>query len=139
MNVSSILLPVIVQVGLTLTMYLVLIKRKLTAMKAGAVDEKKAALDHNAWPDDVLQVSNNIANQFQLPVLFYTLALLFYTSGSVGPLVLGLAWVFAGSRILHALVHITSNRVPVRFSLFAVGVFCVVAMVVLALMGTVPR
>ena len=32
-----------------------------------------------------------------------------------------LSWLFVGSRFLHAYIHLTSNRVPARASVFLVG------------------
>ncbi len=132
MNFSTILLPVLIQITLTLLVFLILGARKIKAIKAGGVDRQKTALDTSAWPDDVVKVSNNIANQFQTPVLFYVLSLLFYFTQQVTTTVLVLAWVYALSRLLHAYVHIHSNYVPHRFNLFMIGVLCLMAMTVLA-------
>lgn len=129
---TSILLPVLVQISLTLFMFLVLGFRKTKAMKAGAVDQKKTALDNKAWPVDVVKVSNNIANQFQTPVLFYILCLLFFVTETVSMTVLVTAWVYAISRLAHGVIHITSNFVPARFSIFTVGVICLIILTVMA-------
>ena len=76
MNASTILLPLLVQISLTLIMFLLLGVRKTKAIKAGGVDRKATALNNSAWPEDVVKVSNNIANQFQTPVLFYVIGIL---------------------------------------------------------------
>ena len=70
-----IFVPVIVQVLLTLLIYVRLIKVKIREMKAGNVNMARRGLHEDAWPDSVLQINNNIRNQFELPVLFYVLAL----------------------------------------------------------------
>lgn len=132
MNFSSILLPVLIQISLTLIMFLILGVRKGRAVKAGEVDGKKAALNNSAWPNEVVKVSNNIANQFQIPVLFYVLSILFYVTNTVSIIVLITAWVFAISRLAHAYVHIGSNFIPARFSLFMIGVVCLFVMLVFA-------
>lgn len=136
MNANLILWPMLVQVLLTLGMYVVLGKRKADAMKSGDFDhQQEAALDNKAWPKPIVLVSNNIANQFELPVLFYALCLLLHVGGLVGAFTLLLAWAFALSRLAHAYVHVTSNYVPHRLSLFLVGVACVLLMALVALMG----
>ena len=132
MDFSNILLPILVQVSLTLIMFLILGARKARAIKAGGVDRKKVALDNNAWPEEVVKVSNNIANQFQTPVLFYILAILFHLTGTVTTTVLILAWIYTFSRLIHGYVHISSNYVPVRFRSFVVGVVCLIVMTVIA-------
>ncbi len=134
MNFSSILLPVLIQISLTLVVFLVLGARKSKAIKAGGVDRTKTALDNSAWPEEVVKVSNNIANQFQTPVIFYVLCIMFYTTNTVTTAVLALAWVYSVSRIAHAFVHITSNFVPARLSIFFIGVVCLIVMTVLAFM-----
>ncbi|PCJ46191.1 MAG: hypothetical protein COA74_06205 [Gammaproteobacteria bacterium] len=132
MNASTILLPVLVQITLTTIVFLLLGLRKTQAIKAGGVDREKTALDNSAWPEEVVKVSNNIANQFQTPVLFYVLSILFYVTDLVSLTVLALAWVYSISRIVHAFVHTNSNFVPLRFGLFIVGVICLMVMTVIA-------
>ena len=39
-----------------------------------------------------------------------------------------LSWLFVLARIAHAYVHTTSNHVPTRFNVFAVGVFVLLIM-----------
>ncbi len=132
MNFSSILLPVLVQIALTLLVFLILGMRKVKAIKSGGVDRQKTALDNSAWPEGVVKVSNNITNQFQTPVLFYILALLFYLTDTVNTSVIVLAWLYVVSRLLHAFIHINSNFVPARFSIFTFGVLSLIGMLVLA-------
>lgn len=131
MSNSQIFLPVLAQVFLTLAMYVLLAVRKGRALKEGAVDLRAAALDNKAWPEDVVKVSNNIANQFESPILFYVLCLVFYGIG-VDLLVLTLAWVYALSRYVHAYAHVGRNYVPVRLRIFQVGFAILLAMLVLA-------
>jgi len=132
MNFSNILFPVLIQISLTLVVFIVLLVRKVKAIKAGGVDRKKTALDNSAWPENVVKVSNNIANQFQTPVLFYVLCILFQITNTVTAPVLMLAWVFTISRLIHAYIHIGSNFVPARFIMFILGVLCLIAMIMFA-------
>src|SRR5690554_6380512 len=73
MSSSHIFWPVLAQILLTLVMFIVFGARKAKAVKAGRVNRKEAALDNRVWPEDVVKVSNNIANQFEYQVLFYVL------------------------------------------------------------------
>lgn len=131
MNSHLILWPVVAQISLTLSMLIILGTRKTTAVKAGEVDRKQAALNNQVWPDEVVKVSNNIANQFELPVLFYVLCLVLYSINSVGVAAIVLAWLFTASRFAHAYVHIGSNYVPMRFRLFLLGGVVLIAMTIL--------
>ena len=132
MNLNSILLPVLIQLSLTLVMFLILGVRKTQAIKAGNVDRTKTALNNTAWPEEVVKVSNNIANQFQTPVIFYMLAITFYITNTVDTLVLVLAWVYVVSRLAHGYVHIGSNFVPARFKIFTISVLTLIIMTVVA-------
>ena len=131
MNSSHIIWPALAQIFLTLIMLIMLGKRKSKAVKSDEVDRKQAALNNRVWPEDVVKVSNNIANQFETPVLFYVLCLVLYGINAAGMLATVLAWLFALSRFAHAYVHIGSNYVPMRFRLFLVGCLVLIAMLIL--------
>jgi len=130
MDVNLIFWPVLIQVTITIAGFILLGVRKAKALKAGNVDMTKTALDNDAWPDDVLMVSNNIRNQFQVPVLFYVLCFVFYSINAVSTTVLYLAWAFVISRIIHAYIHMSSNYVPARFRVFTIGFVIMVVMMI---------
>ena len=137
MNSNEIFLPVLVQILITITGFMLLGVRKTRAVKSGQVDMEKTALDNDAWPDYVLMVSNNIRNQFQVPVLFYVLCFVLYSIDAVSTTVLYLAWAFVISRAIHAYIHMSSNFVPARFSVFTIGVIIVIAMFAFAAVALV--
>ena len=109
-----IFVPVIVQVLMTLLIYVRLIKVKIREVRAGRVDKTRSALHEEAWGDAVLQINNNIRNQFELPVLFYVMAAVLWAMDSVNGLAIAAAFLFVLSRIAHALIHLGSNYVPNR-------------------------
>jgi len=131
MNTNQIFWPVLAQIFLTLIMFIILGMRKAKAVKAGDVNRKQAALNNRVWPESVLKVGNNITNQFETPVLFYALCLMFYSINSVDVISIVLAWVFVMSRFTHAYVHLGSNYVPMRFKAFFFGCLVLIAMLVL--------
>ncbi|WP_150912021.1 MAPEG family protein [Marinobacter halotolerans] len=132
MSSSHIFWPVLAQVLLTLVMFIILGGRKSGAVKAGKVNRQQAALDNRVWPENVVKVSNNIANQFEIPVLFYVLCFVLYSINAAGSLSVFLAWLFVVSRYAHAYVHVTSNYIPVRLPLFMTGAFVLLAMLVVS-------
>ncbi len=79
-------------------------------------------------PAESLYVRNNLANQFELPVLFYAVCLALFVTGGAGVAAVSLAWVFVLSRCGHAYVHVTSNRIRHRQPLFVLGFFALGAM-----------
>ena len=132
MNSNLIFWPVLTQIALTLVGFMILGIRKAKAIRTKNVDRQKAALDNDAWPDYVLQVSNNIRNQFQIPVLFYVLCFISHSLGVISYALLSLAWAFVVSRVVHAYVHMTSNYVPARFGVFTIGFVILLLMFMLA-------
>jgi len=131
MNQSVIFYPLLMQVLLVLVLYIVLGIEKSKAYKRADVDRVKAALHNDAWPDNVLKVSNNIRNQFETPVLFFVLTLVFFSLKSVDVWVLALSCFYVLSRIVHSYIHVTSNYVPSRRGVFMVG--CVILLVLVFL------
>ena len=124
--------PVLMQILLILLMYMLLGYRKAKAVKTGNVNLKATALDNKAWPPEVVKVSNNIDNQFEIPMVFFVLCLLFFGIGQVDLLVLSLAWAYVISRYAHAYVHIGSNYVPLRMRIFAFGCLVLLTMAFVA-------
>lgn len=136
-STDMIVLPVLAQVLLTAFMYFVLGAAKSRALKAGQVDLGRRALHDDAWPDDVLKISNNIRNQFELPVLFYVVTFALWRAGETGWLAQSLAWLFVASRVLHAWIHVGTNEVPARRRVFTGGFLVVLAMTGLAIKAVV--
>lgn len=132
MTSNLIFWPILVQILITVVGFMLLGIRKTKALKTDNVDVKQTALDNDAWPDYVQKVSNNIRNQFQVPVLFYVVCFMLYSLDAVTFTVLSLAWAFVISRIVHAYIHMTSNYVPARFSVFTIGFVIMVLMAIQA-------
>ncbi|MCA9628892.1 MAG: MAPEG family protein [Myxococcales bacterium] len=131
MKDAWILAPLLVQVLLTIVMYIRLVGAKKRAVAAGEVDEARRALHDDAWPDYVLQINNNIRNQFEVPVLFYVVSFGLLALQKADIAAQALAWLFVLSRIAHAVVHTGSNFVPLRRRIFTAGVLLVLAMTLL--------
>lgn len=135
MNQDMIFVPALLHMLLVFFLFIKLGSAKTKAIKLGQVDREKTALNPKAWPDDVVKISNNIGNQFESPILFYILSILFYLSGNVSNLVIGIMFFYVASRYLHAYFHVTSNFVPHRFKAFLVGFFTLLVMTIWLLLA----
>lgn len=135
MNNYLIFFPVALQILLTLALYFLLSARKRKAAREGRVDESRRGIFDDAWPVDVILVNNCIRNQFEVPVLFYVLAVLLWALNAVDLIALLLAGLFVLSRVVHALIHTGSNHVPTRRRLFMFGVVLVMLMLVLVFLA----
>jgi len=120
MKSLSILYPVLAHIVLVLGLYILLGIRKSAAVKSKSVDLKEASLNNKAWPTGVVQVSNNIDNQFESPLLFYVVCIITL-----------LAWLFVALRYIHSYIHIGSNYVPYRLRTFVVSLLIILALLIL--------
>lgn len=122
MSIQSILLPVVAQVFLTFVMYVLTAVGRTSLLRKGAVRWQDISLrSKGGWPETVQKLSNCVENQFEAPVLFYVLALFVIITKTADLLFVVMAWIFVLSRVAHATVFATSNYVPLRGQLFAVG------------------
>ncbi|MGH7292461.1 MAG: MAPEG family protein, partial [Myxococcota bacterium] len=69
-------------------------------------------------PAGVNNPSDNLKNLFEIPVLFYALALYLHAVGQVDSAYVTAGWIFVGFRALHSAVHCTFNLVMLRFYLY---------------------
>lgn len=128
MSITAVLLPVFVQVGLTLLLLLWLGSSRVSALRGGDVKMGDIALGERNWPKRVLQIQNAFHNQFEVPVLFYVLVALSLVTRKADMLFVVMSWMFVASRLVHASIHTTSNKVIRRFQAFTVGVMILAAM-----------
>ena len=128
MSITAILLPVYVQVALTFILLLWMGSSRLGSLRTGEVKVKDVALGERNWPSRILQVQNAYHNQFELPVLFYVLVTLAQFTRKADMLFVVMSWMFVTSRLVHAAIHTTSNKMALRFQAFVVGVLILAAM-----------
>jgi hypothetical protein len=83
-------------------------------------------------PPAVSNPSDNLKNLFEVPVLFYTLALYLFTTHLVDGVYVAAAWVFAAFRTLHSAMHCTLNIVMIRFYLYLIATIAVWFMLIRA-------
>src|SRR6266853_6624990 len=72
-------------------------------------------------PAAVSNPSDNLKNLFEMPVLFYALALYLFVTSQVDAGYVYAGWTFVAFRALHSAVHCTFNLVLLRFWLYAVS------------------
>ena len=123
-----ILLPLFVEVILTFVLLFWMAQLRTRDFSSGAVQPDNIALREPSWPKRTTQVANAFSNQFELPVLFYVLTILEYVTHLAGIVFVVLAWIFVIFRILHAYVHVTSNIVRLRGSLYGIAALALAIM-----------
>jgi len=118
MESKLIFYPVVAQIIITFIIYSRLPAVKKRALENDEVDLVRRPLHDDAWPDEVLKISNNVKNQFESPVLFYALCFMLWALNSVSYIALSAAWVYVVLRVVHIRVHTGSNEIPIRKKVF---------------------
>lgn len=62
--------------------------------------------------------ANNLANLFEMPVLYFALVPLLLITHQAGQVQVMLAWVYVALRALHSFVHIGPKKVQPRFMVY---------------------
>ena len=117
--------PMIAHVALVVFLYLLLSARRMRAVREGRARPEQFR-DNREEPADSLLVRNSIANQFELPMLFYAASILLYLVDADNPVTVAGGWLFVALRYAHAWVHVTSNRLRYRRPLFIAGMLVLV-------------
>ena len=118
MNDRAMFLPVLAMVAITLLAWLRLYQLRFAEMRRRHIDPQSIAL--SAQKDAGLadtRAADNFNNQFQLPVLFYAAVLVAHATSLGSDLFVQLSWAFVASRLVHALIQCTYNRVTHRFDM----------------------
>jgi len=134
MKPEAIFQPMLVLMGLTLIVWVYMYARRIPFITRSRLtpDQLTPAELARLSPPAVSNPSDNLKNLFELPTVFYALALYLYAVGQVDGVYVALAWVFAGFRVLHSAVHCTVNIVLLRFWLYAISAVALWGMVVRA-------
>lgn len=132
MNQNWMLLPVLVNFVLVFIVQMVMYRQRVGTMKRERIHPQKVAHRHQLEEQvpGATASSNNFKNQFEMPVIFYATVAFFMISGWAGWLDFYLACGFVIMRIIHAAIHLTSNRVIHRFKSYIVSSFVLWALVV---------
>jgi hypothetical protein len=131
MSIQSVLLPVFVQVALTFVLLYWQGYVRVGHTRRGEVKIRDIALGQPNWPEQATKIGNAFLNQFQLPILFYVLVAFALLTRKADLAFVVLCWLFVLSRLVHAYVFVTTNRVSRRFYAFTVGSLTLLVMWVL--------
>jgi hypothetical protein len=131
----TILKPVVLLAAWTMVMWLWMYAKRIPAMNAAKIDSANlvggTGKDLDAvLPPNIHWIAHNYNHLHEAPTVFYAVALVLAITGHGDGLNATLGWSYAGLRVVHSLVQATVNRVLVRFALFALSTFVLMALVV---------
>jgi hypothetical protein len=134
MNQTAIFAPFLTTMVLTLIVWFYMYSKRIPFLQRNKVNLNKLTPGELARmsPPPVANPSDNLKNLFELPTLFYGLALYLFVTGKVDETYLIAAWIFAGFRVLHSAVHCTVNIVILRFWLYCISALALWFMIVRA-------
>ena len=121
MNQTAIFGPFFATKFLTLLVCVYMYIRRIAFITGSKLSPKDLAVPGalaQLSPPEVSNPSDNLKNLFEIPVLFYALALYLFVTKQVDATYVTAAWVFVGFRALHSAVHCTFNLVLLRFYLY---------------------
>ncbi|MBR0831239.1 MAPEG family protein [Bradyrhizobium manausense] len=121
MSVQMVLLPVFVQVALTLALLVAVVGARRATLVSGETKIRDIALGEPSWPPRATQIGNCYRNQFELPVLFYALIAIALPLRHADLFIVLMSWVFVVTRLVHAGVFVTSNDFGRRSTVWIAG------------------
>ncbi|HKY39855.1 MAG TPA: MAPEG family protein [Polyangiaceae bacterium] len=79
-------------------------------------------------PTEMVVVNRHFMNLLEMPVLFYVVCISLYVTHQVDEGTIWLSWLYVGLRLIHSLIHLTTNRVVHRLVPFALSNFVLLAL-----------
>ncbi|MGB1666173.1 MAG: MAPEG family protein [Pseudohongiellaceae bacterium] len=123
------LYPMFFMVMLTFVILLFTLRIRLASVRRGEVSLSYYSMfQGEEIPDLVIKTSRNVANLFEVPVLFYAAGVLYVALEMSDPVPVTLAWVFVTARVIHTGIHLSYNNVMHRLIVFGLGNLSVLGM-----------
>ena len=124
-----VILPMFILVLLTLTVMIILLRRRIAAVKAGEIEASfYKTYQGDIEPRAVKQASRHYSNLFETPVLFYAACLTALSVGVANTSFQCLAWAYVLTRIAHAIIHLGRNRIPRRMQVYGLSLLLLLLM-----------
>jgi hypothetical protein len=117
----STLTPILALIVWTFVLWIWLYATRIPAMRAMGIAKFKSKDDLKQLPVGVQSIADNYNHLHEQPTIFYALAIYSHVAGTADATNVGLAWAYVGIRIVHSLIQCTSNFIPLRFMVFALG------------------
>ena len=125
----EIIYPMFALVLLTFTVGLSLgASRFISVTKRQVNPDYYKLLSGHTPPEYVAKLGRNFSNLLEVPILFYVVGILVVTLDVNSSLIINLAWLFVGVRLVHSIIHVTYNHPVHRFFAFLTSSLIVLAM-----------
>lgn len=121
---KAIFYPMLGMAALTFGVVTLLAKRRVAAISSGETKNPaffRTFSGESPEPVSVQTAQRNLINLFEMPMLFYPACIAAGLMDKVDTVTLSLAWAYVALRLMHTLVHVTRNRVGIRFKIFSLS------------------
>lgn len=136
MSEYALVYPMAAMVLLTLVVLVRMVRGRFAAVGRGEVDARfYKTYQGDSEPRAAAQNTRHFSNLFENPVLFYAACITAMVTGQGTGLMFWLAWAYVAARVLHALVHLGSNRIPPRMAVYGASWLILLAMWVMLIVG----
>ena len=116
------LYPMFFMVMLTFAILLFTLRIRLTSVRRGDASLSYYSMfQGKEIPDLVIKTSRNVANLFEVPILFYTAGVLYIALEMSDSVPVTLAWLFVIARVIYSGIHLSYNNVMHRLIVFGLG------------------
>jgi hypothetical protein len=113
-----ILYPVFAMVALVAFVLNRMRSMRFAAVRSGEIGAGFFRAYEGEEPEALRVVSRHFTNLFEMPVLFYVAVLMTYVTGQVTLILVALAWLYVALRYAHSFVHLGSNGLIQRFTVY---------------------
>ena len=126
----NIIWPVFAMVLLIFVVWTTMVVQRLGHMRRQPPDAATFASGSTArsYFEPVDLAANNLANLFEMPVLFFAVVAFLMLTQQVNPTQVVLAWLFVLTRATHSVVHVGANNIRARFGIYLVSVIILAVM-----------
>lgn len=122
MNQNLMYFPCLAMMLLTFAVMLRMFVLRVRAVKNKEIEVKYfKTYNHGAAPISMLQADRHFINLFEAPVLFYMVCAFSVITFHVDSKMLWAAWIYVFFRAVHAIIHLTSNKIRPRMLSYAFG------------------
>jgi hypothetical protein len=136
MNALNLIYPMFAMVLLTGTVLVILFRSRVRAVREQKVTTKYFRIyQGETEPEETAKPARHFANLFEAPTLFYAACLAAMVTAQTGAAIVALAWAYVAARLVHAYIHLGSNRLRLRIRAYFASWLVLLALWIMLVVG----
>lgn len=140
MTAANLIYPMFAMVVLTTVVLVILFRSRMRAVR-----ERKVTMGYfkiyqgQVEPEYAAKPARHFSNLFEVPTLFYATCLTGMITQQGGQAIQVLAWIYVVARVIHAGIHLGSNKIQLRVTAYFIGWLALLAMWIWLVVGVATR